>query len=237
MPADEDIPAAASRRAVVDRSEDPTWRVDEHGQITRFTGAQSGEEPTGFIGACLYDSFGSEAIAEIYRLVARRALNSGRELRFVYRCDTPEMLRMERMHVQATADGSEVEYRSELVAETVRSELEARVDARRAAPTNEHGMVVACSWCGCISTPDGWIPAERFTISAMSTTDQQFTHGACDACVDRMLRMATVDGAGPDPADATADDPSSVAWTSFGGRRAARAAPAAERMDSPAQHR
>ncbi len=183
-------------------ADEPTWSIDEHDRIIAFDGEPVAPDEPNPTGRSMFESISSTTVAEIYRLVIQRTRLIG-EVSFVYRCDSPEMLRLERMQVHRNDDGS-VTFRSLTLAEQARAP---QVERPASLARKEHGLAIACSWCARVRTLDGWAEPERCFMPSpqRGASQMQFTHTVCEDCFE--LLTEHLEGR----TDA-ADDPERVMW-------------------------
>lgn len=127
--------------------------------------------------------------AAVYDALLRRVRTSGRTVRFLLRCDRPDLRRVLSMEMTGLADEA-VRFQVQTVIEKRRPPIRLlEVKRRRAAE-----IITMCSWCQRIQTPtSGWLQVEEavqglglFGRLALPT----ISHGMCAECRDTMQRMS-----------------------------------------------
>jgi hypothetical protein len=113
-----------------------------------------------------------------------RARETGRELRFRYRCDLPARRRTFEISFSAGRDDS-IAFVNRFVTGAVRDPVP--ILDRRTPRTD--GLVRMCSWCGRLAVDGAWLEVEEavdrlglFTADALPA----LTHGICDECYARI---------------------------------------------------
>lgn len=154
------------------------------------------------IGTNLLDQIGGAEVRRVYRdLIARVLDDNEDEIRFSYRCDSPDtrremMLLISRFRTQGDHG---VLFQSLIVDEQQRVPVnlfrfEDIVDFDEMIPDLGHGEVVTmCSFCQMVkegfgdSTNSEWIDPEDYYRQG-GEAEVRISHGVCERCVDRLSK-------------------------------------------------
>lgn len=135
-------------------------------------------------GSILLRSFWSfvsgDALQHVYRRIMER-VRAGEAMDFSFRCDSPALRRFLILKMTATADGG-----IEFVTETICTEVR---DFQRVFDANAKradALIVACSWCNRLKTPDNVWKESEDAVQALSLfetdTIPALSHGMCESC-------------------------------------------------------
>jgi hypothetical protein len=187
---DAGVAAAPSGRAtlVVHRidADDTIVLVDEAWR--RFARANGAPSLAGSAeGRSLWDFVAGFEVRELHRILLQRVRSDGRVVEFAFRCDSPTLRRHLRMTIVALP-GGHVEFRSR----TLREEPRAAVPLLDAGATRTGEWLTMCSWCKRVKLDD-WVEAEDAVDELglfEQTTLPSISHGACPACLVKLLEEA-----------------------------------------------
>lgn len=139
------------------------------------------------LGRPLLSAIGGEENRHLYGLLIERVRTGTREIRFGYRCDSPDTRRWMQMQMRHLPDTDEVEFESLLL------RLESRpfvplLDAPQ-EPSAVGEVLSMCSWCKAVLTDQAWVEVEQavselglFAKSRMP----RISHGICPDCRTRL---------------------------------------------------
>lgn len=180
------------------------YRVDADDRIVSvssawdpFAIANNGREVTAssVLGKNLFEFIGDRTTRHIYRQMLAR-IRAGGNLRYRYRCDSPDCRRLMEMQIVATAEKGGVEFRSVTVEEHPRTPMVVP-QADGALDPDPEELQRACGWCNRLDVDGTWmeiedaLPRLRLLERASPPT---VTHGICEDCLARMtdeLEFAT----------------------------------------------
>lgn len=173
-----------------------TYRVDAHDRILsvggpwdEFANDNSGEAATArqVVGRGLFEFITDATTQHLYRQMLARA-RAGRDLRFTYRCDSPDTRRLMAMEMRLVDSAGVVEFRSAPLQEQPRAPVHfPQADGTSDEPER---LQRACGWCNRLEVDGEWMEVEdamqrlRLLEHAAPPT---VTHGMCEDCLARML--------------------------------------------------
>lgn len=174
------------------------YRVDQHDVIVfvdsewdRFDAANDGQgiASSSVLGRPLWDFVGDSTTRQLYRNLLQR-VRDDRQLRFNFRCDSPDRRRLMEMEMAPEELGG-VQFRTRTVSETERA-TQALWDRRE----NRSGdLVVACGWCKKIQVEGAWEEIED-AVTHLRLFEHgllpAITHGICEECHQAVLATLTV---------------------------------------------
>ncbi|MDX1648404.1 MAG: hypothetical protein R3263_00995 [Myxococcota bacterium] len=156
--------------------------------------------PERVLGRPVFDFLSGGPVRHVYAILFQAA-RSGRTLCVPFRCDAPDRRRYMELRIEPADAGG-----LHLAARLLREERRPPVALLEAERPRGGGMVTICSWCKRIRTaPDVWEEVEdgiRRLGLFQEATLADLTHGICDACEQRVFRVAT--GPDDDAGDGTA---------------------------------
>jgi hypothetical protein len=186
------------------------YRVNDRGEIVfvnqawdTFASANSGEHLTapqvlgrpllGFISDCTTRALYQDILARV---------RSGRSIRFILRCDSPECRRLLEMEVSHGLDDV-TDFRVRTVSQTAR-EPEPLLDSDR--PHSDKPLRV-CGWCKKLDANGRWAEVEE-AVFLLGLFERpllpDITHGICEDCYSRMVASMSEGENSAEP-DARAD--------------------------------
>lgn len=124
----------------------------------------------------------------IYRLLIHKARQGARQVRFLYRCDSPGYRRLMEMRIHKDASG-QVEFRSRV------SHLERRDPANlfdHSPDRRSKDVLKVCGWCKAVWTQRDWVEVEQAVAQLGILTRPalpQISHGICPTCSERMTSL------------------------------------------------
>ncbi len=177
-------------------TESISYRIDRDDRIVTvnaawdaFAAANSGEAAAGdrVVGRGLFEFIGDATTRALYRQMLAR-IRGGRDMRFTFRCDSPQCRRLMAMHVRRTDDDGGVEFRSETLEERPRPPVWVP-QADGAADTNVRVPLRVCGWCNRVDVAGEWLELEE-AMPRLGVLEEaappDLTHGICEACFERM---------------------------------------------------
>ncbi|MGB5832096.1 MAG: hypothetical protein WBG92_08910 [Thiohalocapsa sp.] len=173
-------------------------RTDADGKICYVNAAWLAFAAENGWGAGTSQALGSELMASItdlqtrhiYGLLMNRVRESGRPVRFSFRCDSPDCRRLMEMQMRYDRVLQEFEFCSRAL-HIERRETMPLLDASRATPSIE--TLSVCSWCKAVLAEHAWIEVEQALIRLrLFAADAlpQISHGICPACSVRLRHVA-----------------------------------------------
>ena len=122
----------------------------------------------------------------IYDLLMERVREDGYQVRFNYRCDSPDCRRFMEMRIHHDRVLDQVEYCSRVLNLEERDPV-ALFDSGPAEYSEN--VVTVCSWCKSVKVDHIWVEIEqavkRLGLFAAQVLPQ-ISHGICPACSERM---------------------------------------------------
>lgn len=152
-----------------------------------FATANDGERllPPPIIGTVLWHWIADATTREIYRSVLRRVRDGEGDMRFCFRCDSPDQRRLLQMQIAAGPDAS-VKFQTRALIIQPRS----RVLLLSASAPRAAALLIICAWCAKIPDKRGtWLEVEDAIESLRLFEGQplpQLSHGICSACAASM---------------------------------------------------
>ena len=123
----------------------------------------------------------------IYRLLMERVRKKGDQVRFRYRCDSPDCRRLLEMRIHHDRALEQVEFRSRVL-HAERRDPVTLLDFGLAGRTDS--LLTVCSWCKAVEIDHAWVEVEqavqRLGLLAAQALPQ-ISHGICPTCSERML--------------------------------------------------
>lgn len=182
--------AGAAMGDVVYRINDRDELILVAGEWDRFAAANAGPAVASdrVLHRPLWDFITDAATREIYRRILA-SVRGGRPLRFTFRCDSAERLRLFEMTVERREDGS-VEFRTRTLSDERRSRT-ARPDPAVAVP---EGPVRVCGWCKKICVDGVWGEVDEAVAKLWFFQPprlREVTHGMCEQCYQSMAETVT----------------------------------------------
>jgi hypothetical protein len=183
-------PSAKTIRYWID-AQDCIVRVDEN--WAKFAAENGGGalRPELVVGQKLWAGIANLTLRTIYRQLLALA-RRGRPIRFLFRCDSPELRRLFEMEIRG-CEGNLVEFASTLQGQEERPRVPL-LDSREA---RREGFVRVCSWCQRIAVPGGWQPVET-AVETLGLMQQSIlpglTHGICEECHTKMSAVIAAEG-------------------------------------------
>ena len=130
-------------------------------------------------GTSLFDHIFGMPVRQVYRDLVQRVRESGVEVSFPFRCDSPDLRRYLEMCI-VPLPGDEVEFRSRIIREEQRTPPVFTTESGRCHPQ----QIAMCSWCKKIAAPD-WVEVEVAVgkLGLIEGADQPLiSHGMCPEC-------------------------------------------------------
>ncbi|MHB8977158.1 MAG: hypothetical protein ACYDAI_10820 [Trichloromonadaceae bacterium] len=120
----------------------------------------------------------------LYELIYARVRQTGRDVQFPFRCDSPECRRSFQMHIASLPQGG-LDFTVQVIALEPRPAL--RLLDNSVAQSAD--WVVICGWCQRIES-NGWIAVEEATErkELFGATPPRLTHGICPDCLTAIQR-------------------------------------------------
>jgi hypothetical protein len=130
------------------------------------------------IGQSLWDFVRGRSLQELYRTLLEHVRTSGKNLRFAYRCDSPDERRYMDMELLLQPHNI-IEFRSRLV----RSETNPLPLRVRAAATGS-AMFVRCSICNRLCVNDRWLETRDAVSEGLFVkgSELRVVFGVCQPC-------------------------------------------------------
>lgn len=170
------------------------YRVDQQDVVVfvdsewdRFAASNGGEKAMSaqVVGRPLWNFLVDPTTRQLYRQLLQR-IREGREVRFGFRCDSPDRRRLMEMEM-GPAEKSVVQFRARTVSETEREPQ--RLWDRREAHSGD--FLVACGWCKKVRVDDSWEEVED-AVTQLRFFERSvlpaLTHGICEKCHRNVLR-------------------------------------------------
>lgn len=132
----------------------------------------------------LWDFVTDPTTQALYQEALKR-VRAGRQVRFVFRCDSPGCRR--QMEIELTKhENAEVQFRVRTLVEEQRP-IQPLLDCNR---THLKQMLKACGWCKKINVENTWLEVEeavaRLGLFELSELPG-LTHGICESCYREVL--------------------------------------------------
>lgn len=172
------------------------YLVDGHDRIVSVGGPwdefaleNSGDAATAqqVIGRGLFEFVTDPTTQHLYRQMLARA-RAGRDLRFTYRCDSPDTRRLMAMEMRLVDGAGVVEFRSTPLQEQPRAP--AHFPQADGATDEPEPMQRACGWCNRFEVDGEWLEveaaAQRLQLLERAAPPT-VTHGMCEDCLAQML--------------------------------------------------
>lgn len=112
--------------------------------------------PDRVLGTPLFSHFAGEPTKEWYRYLLDHVAQRG-TVSFKFHCDTPTLIRLQRMDIRLLDDKS-MEFTAVTLSTSPRRRPASVLDWSAPRSTRR---VVMCSWCLRVSTVIGWVPVEQ----------------------------------------------------------------------------
>lgn len=140
------------------------------------------------VGTDLWRYLSDLAVQQIYAEILKRVRETGRTVRFPFRCDAPDRRRF--MQMEVARDGEEVEFRSWTESEVAREAV--RLLNPTASSTD--AKVVVCAWCRRVRVEEGeWLEVEE-ALPRLDLFGEDpvpgVSHGICPDCRSRVVGEA-----------------------------------------------
>jgi len=149
------------------------------------------------LGRPLWGFITDATTRQLYHDLLKR-VRSGRPVQFQFRCDTPSLRRLLEMDV-AVAPGGTTEFRTRVISEELR-EYQALLEPDRLTSDEFLHM---CAWCKQVDIGAEWVEVEE-AVALLRLFEQpllpQLTHGICQACYAKMMKVLEEPGAIPEQA-------------------------------------
>lgn len=140
------------------------------------------------LGRPLFDFIHGAEIRQIYKSIFTKVRETGRALKFTFRCDAPDMRRSMEINIAPLPDGG-LEIRTDLLTE----------EPRRTVPVLEPDVprtmeiLPICCICGSVQSEAGyWVPLEEGCARLglfESSCQPQLSHGYCPTCFAEQLKL------------------------------------------------
>lgn len=183
------------------------YRIDRDDRIVSvnaawdaFASANAGHAVAGdrVVGRGLFEFIGDATTRALYRQMLAR-IRGGRDMRFTFRCDSPECRRLMEMQVRRADDSGGVEFRSEALEERPRPPVWVS-QADGATDPDDRVPLRVCGWCNRVDVAGAWLELEE-AMPRLGILEEaappDLTHGICEACFEKMAAELefVVDGA------------------------------------------
>ena len=170
-----------------------SYRIDKNDAIAfvnpewdRFAISNSAEGLTGekVISRSLWDFIGDLTTRHLYQEILAR-VRAGREVRFPFRCDSPDCRRFLEMQMRVT-EGAGVEFQVLTLSIEPRPAMALLLQSQRRSEV----MLNMCAWCKKIPIGDRWVEIEEAVAALQlfaSAELPRVSHGICGACEQQMF--------------------------------------------------
>lgn len=154
-----------------------------------FATSNEGEDAvaTHVIGRNLFEFITDRTTQHLYRQMLAR-IRAGKNIRYTYRCDSPDCRRLMEMQVVATDDMGGVEFRSITLSEQPRDPF-GSVREPKGRSAEPERVQPACGWCNRWKVEGEWLEIEQ-AVPRLGLLEQAvpplLTHGICEACLQTM---------------------------------------------------
>lgn len=138
------------------------------------------------LGGELLASISEPQTRHLYRLLLHRVRESRRPVRFRYRCDSPDCLRLMEMRIRYDPRREQVEFRSRVLRIERREPIDL-LDAGRLRRSNQ--TLSVCSWCKAVQIAQAWVELEKAVVRlGLLAADAlpRISHGICPDCSKRL---------------------------------------------------
>ena len=143
------------------------------------------------LGSDLLSSISDPETRHVYGLLVHRVRESRRSVRFRYRCDSPDCLRLMEMRMRYDPTRDQVEFRSRAL-RIERREPIAVLDTRRLQRSTQPLSI--CSWCKAVQMAQAWVELEQAVVRlGLLAADvlPRISHGICPDCSKRLAILTT----------------------------------------------
>ncbi len=173
--------------------EDMRYAVNDRDEIVfvndawcAFAAANGGERlgPDAVLGRSLWQFIADPTTQRLYHKVLER-VRVGHDVRFNFRCDSPDRRRLLAMEV-VQVPGGVIEFRTRMLSE------EARAWQPLFDPASAHSneFVYVCAWCKRVDVGGEWVEVEE-AVARLELFDRpvlpQLSHGICRSCYAEMI--------------------------------------------------
>lgn len=168
--------------------------IDQHDLITSVSSGWDGFAlendaehlvATNVIGRSLWEFVSDRDVQNLYLNLVNRLRLKNRQIRFKYRCDSPDLKRFMGMTIQPLPDKS-----VKFISRIERVEKRRPVEILKRKITHADQLLRMCSWCKKVSLNGSWLEIE----TALSGSDifsgdnqLQLTHTICEECYNQVL--------------------------------------------------
>lgn len=172
-------------------------RIDRNGRISFVNDAwlafasENGWHTSAMrvLGSDLMASIADPETRHIYNLLINRARDQGRQVRFNYRCDSPDCRRYMEMRINQIRVLEQVEFSSRVL----RQEWREPVDLIDSSHVERSGEILRmCGWCKAVSVERDWIEVEQAVEQLGILAEEilpQISHGICPECRNHLVSM------------------------------------------------
>jgi hypothetical protein len=171
-------------------------RIDRDGRIRFVNDAwlsfaaenRWGESAREVLGSPLMAHISDAQTRHIYDLLLERVHEKGRDIRFHYRCDSPDCRRFMEMWIHHDRALDQIVFRSRVLRLETREPV-ALLDSGLAERSGD--VLMVCSWCKAVEAGHVWVEVEqaveRLDLFAPEALPP-ISHGICPDCSERMTR-------------------------------------------------
>lgn len=136
-------------------------------------------------GKPIWDFISGLETKTIYKMVLNRVRSQKKEVKFKYRCDSPNEIRHMMMEIQPCSNNN-IKFNNILLEQINRSYLPL---FDKQVPRNET-VITSCAWCMKIKANEHWLEIET-ALNELNyfNTDilPKITHGICESCSHNFL--------------------------------------------------